>query len=125
MNGHVFQCYDEQDDRRQYARTLEALTSYIQKTFKYAEDLEPLFAEKMVMPKVVKPITPDPSADEIDKLIYAEEVKEYVKCARTLTGNLMGIHAVIWGQSSKAMRDKLKSMPRYKKIPTPTTALGF
>jgi hypothetical protein len=29
MNGHVFECYDEQVDRRQYEKTIEALEGYI------------------------------------------------------------------------------------------------
>ena len=32
MNGHVFECYEEQSDRRQYAKTLEALEGYVKKT---------------------------------------------------------------------------------------------
>jgi hypothetical protein len=31
MNNNVFECYDEQSDRRQYAKTLEALEGYAKK----------------------------------------------------------------------------------------------
>ena len=39
MNGHVFECFEEKGDRRQYSKTLEALKAYMQKTMvKYSED---------------------------------------------------------------------------------------
>ena len=44
MNANVFECYEEQSDRRQYSKTLEALESYVKKSLKYSEDLASLFA---------------------------------------------------------------------------------
>ena len=29
MNGHVFECYEEQSDRRQYAKMLEVLDGWV------------------------------------------------------------------------------------------------
>jgi hypothetical protein len=34
MNGCVFECYDEQSDRRQYAKKLEALEVHVKKVLK-------------------------------------------------------------------------------------------
>ena len=39
MNGHVFECYDEQTDRRQFARTSEELHGYVKKNLKFYEDI--------------------------------------------------------------------------------------
>ena len=50
MNGNVFECYEEQNDRRQFMRTREALDGYVKKTLKFVEDLSPLFAEEMEEP---------------------------------------------------------------------------
>ncbi|KAI2501022.1 hypothetical protein MHU86_13434 [Fragilaria crotonensis] len=44
MNGHVFQCFEEQSDRRQYAKTIEALDGYVKKNLTYSADMAPLFA---------------------------------------------------------------------------------
>ena len=46
MHGNVFECYDEQADRRQFSKTVEALESHVKKTLKYSEDLTPLFASE-------------------------------------------------------------------------------
>jgi hypothetical protein len=58
MNGNVFECYDEQSDRRQYAKTVEALMGYVKKNLKCAEDLKPLFATEMATPTLEKPTKP-------------------------------------------------------------------
>jgi hypothetical protein len=61
MHGNVFECYKEQTDRRQYAKTLEALESHAKKTLKFAEDLAPLFAETMAKPTLTMPADPGPN----------------------------------------------------------------
>jgi hypothetical protein len=113
MNGHVFECYDEQGDRRQYTKTVEALEAYVKKQLTYSEDLSSLFAEDMKAPVISEPL--DPAADEktptkLQEMVYIEQVKGYVKRLTELTSNLGTVHAVIWGQCSEAMKDKIKSL---------------
>ncbi|KAI2492643.1 hypothetical protein MHU86_21919 [Fragilaria crotonensis] len=112
-NGNVFECYDEQTDRRQYMKTLEALEGYAKKTLKYAEDLSPLFASEMKLPVLEKPARPGEEADETDIAIWNEDVRDYAKRKRVLRGNLAAIHAVIWGQCSESMKAKVKSLDGY------------
>jgi hypothetical protein len=114
MNGNVFECYEEQSDRRQYAKTVEALEGYVKKTLKYSEDLAPLFAESMAVPTLDMPDDPGETPSKTAEMIWAEEVKEYVKRTRALKSNLATIHAVIWGQCSEAMKSKVKSHSDYK-----------
>lgn len=52
MCGHVFECFEEQDDRRQYGKTVEALDAYARKTLSYTADLAPLFASTMTVPTI-------------------------------------------------------------------------
>lgn len=114
MNGHVFECYEEQADRRQYAKTLEALEGHVKKTMKYAEDLSTFFGDEMTAPEIERPEKPGADADEVDEAIWKEELKEHVKQVRVLKGNLATMMAVIWGQCSEAMKSKLKSHDEYK-----------
>jgi hypothetical protein len=44
MNGNVFECYNEQSDRRQYAKSIEALEGYVKKNLEFSEDVAVLFA---------------------------------------------------------------------------------
>jgi hypothetical protein len=109
MNGHVFECYEEQADRRQYAKTLEALEGHVKKTMKYAEDMSTFFGDDMAAPEIERPEKPGPTADEVDEAIWKEELKEHVKQVRVLKGNLATMMAIIWGQCSEAMKSKVKS----------------
>jgi hypothetical protein len=113
MNGRVFECFDKQSNRRQFNRTLEALEEYAKKTLKHLEDLAPLFVEQITLPTLDEPDDPDPNATRTQMLIWNKEVKEYVKRARQLRGNLATLYAVAWGQCSETMRAKVKSLEDY------------
>jgi hypothetical protein len=124
MGGYMFECYEEQNDRRQYAESLE---SYVKKKLQYSEDLASLFVEAMKEPKV--PLPTDPTAGSatfttLDDMIYVEEVKQYVKRKMALTSNLAMIHVVVWGQCSDAMKAKIKSLTDYKEKRKRTIASG-
>ena len=88
MNGNVFECYEEQDDHLQYAKTLEALDAYAKVKLTFPVDLAPLFATKMSAPAVVRPVAIASDADELTKMIFQEEVRAYVKRNHTLEGTL-------------------------------------
>ena len=122
MNGSVFECYDEQGDRRQYIKTaVEALESHAKKTFKYSEDLlAPLFATESRLPVLATPPKPTKTTDgkepdEADIELWREEIKELAKRKRALQSNLSTIQASIWGQCSEAMRARIKkSLAEYE-----------
>jgi hypothetical protein len=114
MNNNVFECYDEQSDRRQYAKTLEALHAHVKKNLRHPDDLAKLFGEEMKKPTVEKPTALVTTATKTDELIFGEEIKEYVKRTTILKNNMAAIHAVVWGQCSEAMKAKLKSLTEYQ-----------
>ena len=115
MNGHVFQCSEEQKDRMQFKNTRDALQSYTKKTLKHAEDLAPLFALTMSAPTIGLPSEPaGPNPTRTEELIYTEKVKQFIKRESTLQGNLATIHAVAWGQCSKAMQARIKTLDGYQ-----------
>ena len=113
MCGHVFECYEEQDDRRQYAKTVETLDAYARKTLHYSADLAPLFAATMIAPTIERPKNIVKDADAVTAMIFAEEAKEYVKRTRSLKSNLATIFAVAWGQCSESMKARVKTHDGY------------
>ena len=113
MNGHVFECYDEQGDRRQFSKTIEALKIYLPTTMKYPEDLAPLFSPAMLLPKIEFPTNPGDKPTKLQEAIWNGEMGEYVKRTRALTGNLATGMVVIWGQCSEAMKSKITTSPQY------------
>lgn len=121
MNGHVFECYDEQSDRRQFTKTVKALESHVKKTMKNPEDLASLFAPQPSLPVLTKPPKPlalsgkvDNPPDEGDLEVWKQDLRELSKRKQVLRGNMAAIHAVVRGQCSKAMKAKLRSLASYE-----------
>ena len=68
MNGHVFQTSEEQPNRTQYKKTVEALEGYTKTKLTFAEDLAPLFAFTMAEPSIAMPTDVAPQATETEKM---------------------------------------------------------
>ena len=76
MCGHVFECFvEEQNDRQQYGKTVEALDAYARKTLSYSADLTPFFATTMTAPTIERPDIIVEDADKLEEMMFAEEVK--------------------------------------------------
>ena len=78
MNANVFECFEEQGFRCQYTKTLEALEGCMKKTMKYSEDLAPLFAPDMTLPKIAYLTDPGSNPSKVEEMIWNEETQEYV-----------------------------------------------
>jgi hypothetical protein len=124
MGRQVFECDEEQDDRRQYGKTVEALDAYARETLSYAADLALLFGTTMTTPIVASPEEVADDADKLNKVTFLEEVKEYVKRTRAFTSNLATIFAIAWGQCSDALKARVKTNAGYEENPWRTTASG-
>jgi hypothetical protein len=114
MNGHVFECSFEQGDKRQYAKTVEALEGYAKKNIKFSEDFASLFALEASEPTIEKPLDLPSEHSTTDEMIWREEIKAYVNRLGVLRGNLAAIFAVTVGQCSDAMKAKLKSTKEFE-----------
>jgi hypothetical protein len=115
MNGNVFQCPEEQRDGTQYAKTVEALDAFVKKNLTYSADLAPLFATKQGAPTVALPVKIAALAGKLaSRMIFQEEVKEYVKRTRALQSKIAAIYTVIWGQCSEDMQARVKTNKAYE-----------
>ena len=114
MNGNVFECFEEQSNRMQFIETCEALEAYAKKTMDHPEDMAALFDEDIDEPTVEVFEDLPADAGETAKAIWNAELREYVRRKVTFKGNLAALHAVIFGQCSLAMKDRLKTLPDYK-----------
>jgi hypothetical protein len=94
-------------------QTIEALDAYVEEKLTNPADLAPLFATSMAGPVIEVPVDLAPGAGETMKMIFAEEVKEYLKRTRALASNVAAVYAVIWGQSSESVRSARCPCHRY------------
>ena len=76
MNGHVFQCPEEQTDRMQFKNTKDALQAYVKKLLNFPEDMAPLFGLTITAPTVAMPVEPGPNPNRTQETIYTEKVKQ-------------------------------------------------
>ena len=114
MNGHVFQCFNECNNKKQFSKTVAAVGEYIAKKIKYPGDMDSL-TKDLVLPTIPEPEELDPEETNLlVKAIWNKKVTSY--CTRTdyLESNLKTAYAVIWGQCSKAMKAKLTSLDDFK-----------
>ena len=113
MKGHVFQCFDEQTDRLQFDKTVKALAAYAKHNLRYHTDIGCLFNTPMRVPTIALPVEPATDSGELMRMIFVEEVKEYVKRNTALTANVSAMFSVIWGQCSDNMKAEIKALSGY------------
>jgi len=114
INGHVSQCFNECEDKKQFSKTIEALGEYIAKKLKYPGNMASL-TKDFVRPEIPKPTELEVSeTNRIVIAIWEKKVSAY--CPRTdyLDSNLKTAYAVIWGQCSEAMKAKLSSLDDFE-----------
>lgn len=81
---------------------------------KFAEDMTFLFLDKMEEPKLKILTELDADASAVEKAIWDKELHKFVKRNGAFKGNLATIQAIVLGQCSKALRDKLRSHNNFK-----------
>jgi len=59
MNGHVFQCFNECNDKKQFSKTVEAVGEYIAKKLKDPGDMDSL-TKDLTLPTIPEPEELDP-----------------------------------------------------------------
>ena len=114
MNGHVFQCFNECEDKKQFLKNVEALGEYIAKKLKYPGVMVSL-TNDFVRPKIDKPTELEVS--ETNRLVIAiweQKVSAYYTRTDYLDSDLKTAYAVIWGQCSKAIKANLTSLDDFE-----------
>ena len=115
LSGQVFQTMEESNDPIQFKKTIEAIERYASKMF-LSVDLRTLF-DSLTAPQVSRPVQPQNAADDVEREIYKEEVKLFVKQRKSLDQAMRAIFSTIWGQCSQTIITKLMSidgMPTWK-----------
>lgn len=54
--------------------------------------------------------------EELDKMIWVEEIKEHLQDKKRLKNTLKKLHALIWGQTGDAMRTKIRDLDDYETV---------
>jgi hypothetical protein len=104
MNGHVFQCHGESNEKNQFARTVEELSNYVGLHFKHNPDDIKKMIQNMADTVLTPPNDPAANASQTLTLIWSKEVDLYVKKKDTYKTNKCALYSVVWGQCSTNMQ---------------------
>jgi hypothetical protein len=115
MNGHVFECFQEGTKPSQFTKSLEALGEYIAKNVKNPRDMMSI-TDKLKAPVVPVPasLTKAETDDPLTFALWKEQITDYSKRKGVIQQNTKAVFAVIWGQCSESMKDKIKSLDEYE-----------
>jgi hypothetical protein len=96
MNDHVYQTFNESDNKRQFGKTTEALRRWINMHTKNSGDLMVLHTDLMD-PVIEKPEPLDPAlaADPLEQLLWKEGAKDYITRRQRHVDNLRAVYSVI------------------------------
>ena len=114
MQGNVFQGYDESPDKQQFTKTLEALSTYISTHMDFPKDVASICKK---MKRDIIQETCDLTEEELKsatkKMIWKTIVHSCVRRIEAQEKNFESIFAIIWGQCSTSMKNKLQSLDGY------------
>eukprot|EP00957_Ditylum_brightwellii_P153109 11654191-Ditylum_brightwellii.AAC.4 len=82
------------------------ISIYVSVNFTFSTELKRTI-KKLDKVDVTRPDEIEDTASALDRAIFAEEVKEYVRNKRLLKGVKKQAYTLVWGQCSKATREKL------------------
>jgi hypothetical protein len=67
----------------------------------------------LVLPTLTALVILPATANELEKLLWKQDVVQYAQRRAHLLDNQIAVYAVIWGQCSKALRAKIRSNGSY------------
>jgi hypothetical protein len=100
MNGHVFQCFNETNISNKFAKTVEVLAKYIAKHIKFPDDMASL-TEDLTLLTLTAPVILPATADELEKLLWKQDVVQYAQQRAYLASNHKAVYAVIWDSAAQ------------------------
>jgi hypothetical protein len=80
---------------------------------KTPEDFQLLFQEDMQVPGLTKPDNIAKDIARKEEIIWTASMKSYVRQLEELKSNLIPFYALIWGQHSEAMQNKIQALDHY------------
>ena len=88
----------------------------------YSKDTK-IALETLSKPALVVPEDPPDEAPQMEKKIWEERVKQYMRWEDTLTCDLKSAFVLIYGQSSDTLQVKLESRPNYETLKATADAI--
>ena len=115
LEGCTFGIHDGYTGAKKYSDNIKQLKIYAFRNF--TTDLGTLFGKSPAMPSVEKPtITDEQKKDTAEVELHKLELKEYMEVKRKMAQEVKKMYAVIFGQCTEAMLNKVKASEDYEEM---------
>ncbi len=114
MNGHIFTLSMSSNPKHDYHRTVAELRGFAAQECDSPNLLKPLFKSNPERPVAVEPERPTNMTDELTKMFYMEDYKEYRKQQIAIKNSETKLYECILGQCTEQLKAKLKGMEEFE-----------
>ena len=114
LKGNIYDCSDSKQADL-FIKTTKVIAEYVGRTYKYGGDVMHAI-EKLEVPVFTQPVEPIATATKTELRIWEKEVDEYMYRKTRLRENIKSLYALVWGQCSDIMRQKVEGMDTYSSI---------
>jgi Reverse transcriptase (RNA-dependent DNA polymerase)/Zinc knuckle len=111
--------YDFGDPRQAdwYTQTTREISEYVGRTMSYGYDITNAIINKTnpAIPEPPEPVAipPATTTTTLQDKIWEKEIVEYVKRKSHAEQNVKTLYAIIWGQCTEALREKVRALANY------------
>ena len=114
MNGYVFTLNMSSNPKHDYHRTVAELRGFAAQECDSPDLLKSLFKTNPVRPVALEPKKPTDLTDELIKMFYVEDYKEYRKQKVAIKNSETKLYECILGQCTEQLKAKLKGLSEFE-----------
>lgn len=114
LKGFVYDCANSAKAADMYTKTTREISEYIARTMKYSADLVKGI-ETLTEPVIPEPEEPPENASTLVKRKWEKRVDKLIEQEDRLKDTTSRAYAIVWGQCSAALREKVKAHKDYHK----------
>jgi Reverse transcriptase (RNA-dependent DNA polymerase)/Zinc knuckle len=114
LRGHIYDCSDAQSHQTdQFIKTTRMISLYVGRTMKYGGDVK-VAVENIKMPAIEMPADPAANASKGAVRLWEKELDEYAKRMSYLRENLKSVYAIVYGQCTDIVRQKIEALAEFE-----------
>lgn len=119
LKGHIYD-FGTPQQADIYTITTREIAEYAGRTMLYGNDIS-IAVDKLKMPTIEEPLEPPPihpatTLSKGQEKIHEKKLVEYVKRILQLDENVNKVYAIVWGQCTEALREKLRGLSNFETI---------
>jgi Zinc knuckle len=115
LKGHIYDCPDG-ENLDLYVKTTRALATHVSVFFPKCGGKIRVAVEQLVTPEV-EPLPDLPeNATRGQEILYNNRTRQFLDEEKDLRLAIEGVYAIVWGQCTDAMRQRLEALPEHASV---------